>query len=201
MMLGARVARSILVATIFLATVGTGLVVGPAVAGADDGVPFTPKICTGGGAVYVTQGGPKLWFWSLHANGSCQEREPIDQSNPSLGVPILPLESISLDGSGTSNTLGICDSDPKSALVNKLNLNVDVNFTDFSTGTTVTQHENWSAPVTTFPVMTLFVTSTSGTPTGAGVVVTHMFGGCGNGGNGPSALFSFAEVVPANITP
>src|SRR5438874_11773182 len=81
-----RVARAFVAIATLLAAVGTGLVVTPSVAGADD-VPFAPKICTGAGSVRVVRGGPAKWFWSLTASGSCQEREPFDQTNPSVGVP------------------------------------------------------------------------------------------------------------------
>jgi hypothetical protein len=200
-LLGSRtlVARLVSVSVAVLG-MGATLFVGTTPARADD-VPFAPKICTGGGTVRVQKIGPQKFSWSIHADGPCQERDSFDQNNPSVGVPILPLESVTFLGSGTSKTLGACGAVARtSAVVLQLKINVTITYTSVVTGETVVQHEIWSAPVTTFPVMTLFVTSTPAQPTGAGVVFSHIFGGCNNKKNAPSALFAFAEVIPGGLT-
>ena len=95
-------------------------------------------------------------------------------------------------GSGTSDSLGLCSG---TLLVTNLRLSVAVTYTGAVTGATMTEHQLWSAPVTTFPFATAFLITGDGGPPalGTGVAFTHIFLQCGNGGNSPSANFVWGE--------
>jgi hypothetical protein len=141
--------------------------------------------CNGSGKVFVTA--PGVPSWSLSGSGSC----PVQVN---LTAPIVAHEPtiVSFAGSGTSDSLGLCSG---TLLVTNFKLNVDVTITGAVSGDTITQHQVWYAPVTTFPLATEFlISSSSGPPVlGAGIMFSHIFLQCGNSGNQPSANFAWAQ--------
>lgn len=141
--------------------------------------------CSGSGTIYLpTAGVPS---WRVSGAGSC----PVQVN---LTAPFVAHEStiVHFAGSGTSDTLGICSG---SLLVNNLRLAVDMTVTGTVSGTSVTQHQIWSAPVTTFPLATEFLISSSAGPPvlGAGIAISHIYLQCGNSGNKPSAQFLWLQ--------
>ena len=163
---------------------------------ADNILPLSPKVCVGTGALYVAKAGD-TFTWSLSGFGPCEELFPVDPSNPSVGLPIGALETVSFQGTGTSKTLGFC-SLPK-AYVRDLVINVTAVFHSLLTGEDVTVHQVWSAPLATFPVVTAFLITGDQGSAGAGVVSTRTFLGCGNAGAQPSAVFTWAETLPPSL--
>jgi hypothetical protein len=141
--------------------------------------------CSGSGTLYLpTAGDPS---WAVGGGGSC----PL-QTSPTAPIVAHEPTTVRFSGSGTSDTLGLCSG---TLLVTNLKLSVNVTYTGAVTGTTLTEHQIWSAPVTTFPFATVFLITGDGGPPalGAGVAFTHIFLQCGNGGNSPSANFLWGE--------
>jgi hypothetical protein len=141
--------------------------------------------CSGSGTLYTpTASSPT---WQVGGSGSC----PLQTS---LTAPLVAHETstVRFAGSGTSDSLGLCSG---TLLVSNLKLNVDVTITGTVTGTSLTQHQIWSAPVTTFPLATEFlISSSSGPPVmGAGLAISHIYLQCGNDGNKPSAQFLWLQ--------
>jgi hypothetical protein len=141
--------------------------------------------CNGGGTLYMpTASSPS---WVVSGSGSC----PIQVN---LAAPFAAHETtvVSFSGAGTSDTLGLCSG---TLLVSNLKLNVDVTLTGTVTGSTVVQHQVWSAPVTTFPLVTEYLISSSSGPSvlGAGLAFSHIYLQCGNDGNKPSAQFLWLQ--------
>jgi len=171
--------------------IGRVLVVVGASAGALIGVGATAAQatqlngCSGSGRILVPAPGHP--GWNVDGSGSC----PV-QATPSAPFTAREPTTVSFGGSGTSDSLGICSG---TLLVTNLKLSVNVTYTGTVTGTTLTEHQIWSAPVTTFPFATAFLTTGDGGPPalGAGLAITHIFLQCGNGGNSPSANFAWAE--------
>jgi hypothetical protein len=163
------------------ATAGIVLAIGAASAPAAT----TLEGCTGSGSIFVPAAGHP--GWNISGVGSC----PVQLT---LTAPFTAREptTVRFTGAGTSDSLGICSG---TLLVTNLKLNVDVTFTGAVSGTSVVQHQIWSAPVTTFPLATEFlISSSSGPPLmGAGIAFTHIFLQCGNGGNSPSANFAWLQ--------
>ena len=141
--------------------------------------------CTGSGRVYIPAPGPP--DWNIDGAGSCPA-----QTTPTAPFTAREPTTVRFTGAGTSDSLGICSS---SLLVTNLKLNVTMTYTGAVTGTTLVEHQIWSAPVTTFPLATVFlITGDAGPPAiGAGLAITHIFLQCGNGGNSPSANFTWSE--------
>jgi hypothetical protein len=141
--------------------------------------------CTGSGRVFVPA--PAHPGWNVDGAGSC----PV-QATPSAPFTAREPTTVRFAGAGTSDSLGLCSG---TLLVTNLKLSVNVTYTGAVTGTTLTEHQIWSAPVTTFPFATAFlITGDGGPPTlGAGVAFTHIFLQCGNDGNSPSANFVWGE--------
>jgi hypothetical protein len=141
--------------------------------------------CSGSGRVLIPAPGHP--GWNVDGVGSC----PV-QATPTAPLTAREPTTVSFAGSGTSDSLGLCSG---TLLVTNLRLSVAVTYTGAVTGTTLTEHQLWSAPVTTFPFATAFlITSDGGPPAlGAGVAFTHIFLQCGNGGNSPSANFLWGE--------
>jgi len=141
--------------------------------------------CTGSGRVYVPAPGHP--GWNVDGSGSC----PV-QTTPSAPFTAREPTTARFTGSGTSDALGLCSG---SLLVTNLKLNVTMTYTGAVTGTTLVEHQVWSAPVTTSPLATAFLITGDGGPPaiGAGVAITHIFLQCGNGGNSPSANFVWGE--------
>jgi hypothetical protein len=141
--------------------------------------------CTGSGRVLIPEAGHP--GWNVDGSGSCPA-----QTTPTAPFTAREPTTVRFTGAGTSDSVGICSG---SLLVTNLQLSVTMTYTGSVTGTTVVEHQIWSAPVTTFPLATAFVITGDGGPPaiGAGVAITHVFLQCGNGGNSPSANFAWAE--------
>jgi hypothetical protein len=141
--------------------------------------------CTGSGRVFVPAPGHP--GWNVDGGGSC----PV-QTTPTAPLTAREPTTVRFVGAGTSDSLGICSG---TLLVTNLRLSVNVTYTGSVSGTSWTERQIWSAPVTTFPFATAFtITGDGGPPSlGAGVAFTHIFLQCGNGGNSPSANFAWAE--------
>jgi len=141
--------------------------------------------CTGSGSVLIPGAGHP--GWNVNGSGSC----PV-QTTPTAPFTAREPTTVRFTGTGTSDSVGICSG---SQLVTNLKLNVTMTYTGSVTGTTLVEHQVWSAPVTTFPLATAFLISGDGGPPtlGAGAAITHVFLQCGNGGNSPSANFVWAE--------
>ncbi|TML02701.1 MAG: hypothetical protein E6G41_14960 [Actinobacteria bacterium] len=133
-------------------------------------------------------------------NGCTGSRSPWNDGSgscPAQTTPTAPFTArepttVRFSGSGTSDSLGICSG---SLLVTNLKLSVTMTYTGAVSGTTLVEHQIWSAPVTTFPLATAFLITGDGGPPaiGAGLAITHIYLQCGNGGNSPSANFAWAE--------
>jgi hypothetical protein len=168
-----RIGRVLVAAGVLLATSATG-----AQAANLDG-------CSGSGRVLIPAPGHP--GWNVDGAGSC----PV-QATPTAPFTAREPTTVSFTGSGTSDSLGLCSG---TLLVTNLRLSVAVAYTGAVTGTTLIEHQLWSAPVTTFPFATAFLITGDGGPPalGAGVAFTHIFLQCGNGGNSPSANFLWGE--------
>ena len=86
--------------------------------------------------------------------GSC----PV-QATPTAPFTAREPTSVRFTGAGTSDSLGICSG---TLLVTNLRLSVAVTYTGAVTDTTLTEHQLWSAPVTTFPFATVFTITGDG---------------------------------------
>jgi hypothetical protein len=93
-----------------------------------------------------------------------------------------PPQVVTLNGTGTSDTLGLCSG------------TLLVTYADVTGGNVVTDHESWSAPVTTFPLVTPYFVS--GDRTGVGILLHHLLLSCGNSGNNPDLSFDWVEQGP-----
>jgi hypothetical protein len=146
----------------------------PAMAGSAGAVSPLPIACTAAGTVTFTNGDPDRWL--LVGQGSCQ--------GDLEGTYVM-----SLIGVGTSDTLGLCD---EGLIVQNLNILTRVSLRNLAnSANNKTLLQLWTAPVTTYPVVTpfLIVDLASGTPNGAGAFFNHIFLMC----TGPTvAQFSFA---------
>jgi hypothetical protein len=154
--------------------------------GAADAIPANARVCLGAGTLFVfnNAGG---FHWSLSGSGACTQREPIDPANTEFGIPVHTL-SASFSGSGRSDTAGICSYMP---FVQNLSLQVTVSYHDGISNTDFTEVQTWSAPLTSFPVVTLFVSSPN---LGPGAIFSRIFLSCNNNGPSPSAQFNWTEV-------
>jgi len=153
------------------------------------GAPVAPAStlagCSGSGTLYLPSTSDPSW--AVSGGGSC----PL-QTSPTAPIVAHEPTTVRFAGSGTSDSLGLCSG---TLLVTNLKLNVDVAVTGTVTGTTVTQHQVWSAAATTFPLATEFlISSSSGPPVmGAGLAVSHIYLQCGNDANKPSAQFLWLQ--------
>lgn len=141
-------------------------------------------VCTGSGAVQLTTGSASGVNWTVDLTGvSCTA------TGGTLGG--------TLDGTGTSDGLGLCPSAPSDPTipltVDNLNIGVTANLSGARGGVTV--NDTWSAPVTTFPIATPFVITRGGTLVGAGTITTHIFAHCPPSGS-PSAFVAWTELLP-----
>lgn len=141
--------------------------------------------CNGSGTLYLPT--PSAPSWAVSGSGSC----PLQVN---LAAPLAGQETttVRFSGTGTSDTLGLCSG---TLLVTNLKLNVDVALTGQVTGNSIVQHQVWSAAITTFPLATEFlISSSSGPPVmGAGIAISHIYLQCGNAGNRPSAQFLWLQ--------
>jgi hypothetical protein len=175
-----RIRRALLIGT-------AGAVLTVVVGGVGEAQALTVKACDGSGTIYVNDApAPSTQTnWTLEGSGSCPAQ---------LRLLLEPLEAqqITFSGSGTSDSLGLCDG---SVLVTNLSLNVTVTYRDVVTGATRTEQQVWSAPITLFPLATPFLISENGEPlVGVGASITRIFLGCDNSGTRPSADFVWTEI-------
>jgi hypothetical protein len=134
-----------------------------------------PRInCVASGVVNVTPGTPNQW--ALSGSGLC-----VDNFSGPFQVAI--------NGSGTSDTLGLCGS----LLVSNLKLKVDVTLLNVRTGNVTFISEGWAAPITTFPLATPFAVGGKGSP-GIGSIFTRILLGCPPGGSN-GATFAWTQAT------
>jgi hypothetical protein len=134
-------------------------------------------VCEAGGANFITGNGP--YNWSFYGSGTC------------VGT-VFGVQSVFLRGSGTSDTLGLCDG----LLVQNLDLTVDLSMLNNRTLVTHNFTETWSSPLSTYPVATPFlIQDAADTFTGAGTIFDHIFLGCPPGG-APPTVYAWAQSLP-----
>ncbi|MGH2793126.1 MAG: hypothetical protein ACRDKG_02375 [Actinomycetota bacterium] len=165
--------RSKRLRTLLAAFALAGLLI-PATGGSAGAVSPLPIVCTAAGTVTFINGGTDQW--TVAGQGSCQ--------GDLEGTYILRFI-----GKGTSDTLGLCD---EGLLVQNLGIVVVGSLTNLSGSGVVpkTFVHVWTAPVTTYPIVTPYlIFNTGGDPIGAGAFFNHIFLMC----SGPSvAQFTFA---------
>ena len=169
-----------------VALAASAILVGVVGAGSAQAISIKP--CTGSGTLRVNPSGDPLhpYLWTIQGSGTCPAN---------LELLLTPKEpnQISFKGSGTSDTLGLCDG---SLIVRKLRLDVSITYTNVVTGTSTTEKQIWHSGISTYPVVTPYFTTrqiNSG-PLGVGVALHHILLGCGNAGTMPSATFAWAEL-------
>ena len=128
-----------------------------------EAIPPLPLVCEGAGRVNVAPVGDGSWTWNLSGTGVC------------LG-DLSGVYQAQMAGSGTSAGLGLCDG------IVAANLAIDVNLqvTSQSTGQVRNYSQDWFAPITTYPVATPFLVTTTPGAIGAGSIFTRLFGLLGN---------------------
>jgi hypothetical protein len=137
-------------------------------------------VCDGAGRLTAQNGTPATW--QVSGQGRCLQ--PGFGSQP---------RTLSFNGSGTSDSLGLCT--PGRLAVNNLELDVTVSITRAGTGAPVVKQETWTAPVTTFPLATPFlITNGAGDPSGVGLTLHRIFLQCGDNGRKPSAVFEWVRM-------
>ncbi|MGH2785975.1 MAG: hypothetical protein ACRDJ1_11990 [Actinomycetota bacterium] len=144
----------------------------PATSGSAAAVSPLPIFCTAAGTVTFVNGGTDQW--TVGGRGSCQG---------DLGGTYF----LDFLGSGTSDSLGLCD---EGLVVQNLNINVVGSLTNAQTLVPKFFNHDWSALVTTYPIATPFVVQQNGTGDvlGAGIFFNHIFAIC----TGPTvAQFTF----------
>jgi len=145
----------------------------------------TNEFCSGAGN--MTETGPITGptTWTLSGSGFCGR----------VNFPVYGLETVNLTGSGTSDSQGLCSN---TLLVTNFVMVVTANFAPVAAKPAAhTTVEVWSAPVTLFPLaMPVLVSQASDptTPAGVGIMLTHIFLQCGNGGDRPSVQFDWAQL-------
>ena len=156
-----------------------GLAAGPASAAA------ATMLCTGSGAVQLSSGPEGGVGWSLDLSGvSCVA------GSETLGG--------SAEGTGTSQSLGLCPSPPpgpdRSLTVEGLRVDVVEHLSGALGSTSVP--EVWGASETLFPGTTPFEVTRNGAVVGLGTIFTHLFAHCPPAGT-PSAYVVWIEQLPA----
>jgi len=136
-----------------------------------------PIECTAAGTVLFQNSGSGT-SWQLVGKGSCQ--------GDLEGTYFLDFT-----GAGTSDSLGNCDAMQGGGVVPVTNLDIAVAATLTNANTQLVKAESfhWTAPVTTYPIVTPFLIQKKGNPVGAGVFFNHIFVQCLNS---PVAQFSFS---------
>jgi hypothetical protein len=159
-----------------------------AVAAAPSGAALLPtnEFCSGAGNMTetdITPGGPT--FWQITGSGFCGR----------ANFPVLGLETVKIAGAGVSDSQGLCSN---TLLVTNLILLVKADFKPVATSPAAhTTFEIWSSPISFFPLVTPVLVSPATDPTsigGAGLMFSHIFLQCGNGGNRPSVQFDWAQL-------
>lgn len=164
-----------------------GLIAG--LAGPAGGESFPPLLhCDGNGTVVVVPAppGPDANSWTISAKAVCQ--------GDNTGTHFAEVS-----GSGFSATLGLCDG---TGVVQHLEIAVTITLTSFSTGLTRIITETWSAPLTTYPVVTPFLISDGGLVSdndivGAGTIFTRVGGVCPPLGNPAAKIYWARELTGA----
>jgi len=134
-----------------------------------------PRVtCEASGHVNVTPTSPG-WDWQVDGFGLC-----VDFLNGPFQV--------ALSGTGTSDTLGLCDG----LVVTGLDLDVTVTFLNLKTGRINVKSERWFSPISTFPVATPFFITGGGAGPGVGAMFTRILLGCPPGGFN-TATFTFNQ--------
>jgi hypothetical protein len=156
-----------------IAAIALGAALVPVMAGSANAVSPLPIVCTAAGTVTFVNGSPDAW--TVAGRGSCQ--------GDLEGTYFLDFS-----GTGTSGSLGLCD---QGLVVTDLAISVVGSLTNAQTLVPKFFAHTWSAPVTTYPLVTPFLVSQTGSGDliGAGAFFNHIFLMC----TGPSvAQFDFA---------
>ncbi len=133
-----------------------------------------PVECDTGGSLSVAPDATGAAIWTLHLEGTC------------LGT-LQGTEIVTVDGTGTSAGAGLCDG---SVLVRDLTIEATVTERNVVSGQTVTTHQIWSLPVTTYPAATPVLIG--GEASGLGALTSRIFLRCGAAGSENTiAVFSF----------
>jgi hypothetical protein len=140
---------------------------GLATVGATSAYAASQLACNGGGGVTIDKQIDGTYKWVLSGAGTC--------NNPQGD----PVRQAVITGLATTQTLGYCsDSDTVDAFA----MNVAITWTTFSPtrgAVSTLEHQVWSLPATTFPVVTPFTVGDQGGNTlGLGEISTHIFGMC-----------------------
>jgi hypothetical protein len=115
------------------------------------------------------------WDWRVSGVGLCVD---------TLQGPF----QVGFTGTGTSDTLGLCDG----LLVIDLNIRVRLQLLNLRTGVLRTINERWTAPLSLFPVATPFLVS--GSQSGIGSMFTRILLSCPPDGNS-SATFTWNQTT------
>lgn len=165
-------------AALLLIVVSVGLDAGPA------GAQVGTMECTGSGTVQLSSGAGPAVDWSIDLTGvTCVS------SDETLGG--------TLNGTGTSQGLGLCPAAPSNPSIPLTVDGLSVSATESLSGFhgPVTVDDTWTAPLTTFPITTPFLITRGGSLVGAGTIFTHIFAQCPPTGT-PSALVVWTELSP-----
>lgn len=152
--------RTLVLVVLMLALVG--LIAAPASSA-------TRVTCLANGFVDVSGSGP--YSWAIAGAGTC-----VDTLQGNFLVSIL--------GFGSSDTLGLCGG----LLVQNLNIAVGMNLHNLRTLQDRSVVQTWSAPLTTFPLVTPVLIDQGGSLQGAGVISTRILLSCPPAGNHVAAF-------------
>lgn len=134
--------------------------------------------CVGTGEIDVTPG-EESTDWALTGEGNC--------------VGDRDSWTVSVDGVGTSDSLGLCTGDPT---VTNLSIDVTLDLENNTPGRPdETRSQTWGAPQTTFPGTTPFLISEDGSTAGAGTMFTRIFLRCPGNDGSPAASFEWTMRV------
>lgn len=140
---------------------------GLAVVGTPSAYAASQLACSGGGGVTIDQQVDGSYKWVLSGAGTCNNPE---------GDPV---RQAVITGLATTQSLGYCSGGDT---IGAFSMNVAITFTTFSPTRgviTTLEHQVWSLPATTFPVVTGFTVGDQGGNTlGVGEISTHIFGMC-----------------------
>ncbi len=136
-----------------------------------------PRVfCVANGNV-VIDGEPGAWDWTVGGAGPC------------LSGTLRGNYNVVFSGTGTSDSLGLCDG----LVVRNLNIDVKLTVSNLRTGEVYNVTEKWRAPLTTFPIATPFLISGGG-ESGLGVIATRVLLNCPPGG-ASVATFAFTTTT------
>jgi len=136
-----------------------------------------PRVfCVANGNV-VIDGEPGAWDWTVGGLGPCVSGTLRGNFN------------VVFSGTGTSDSLGLCDG----GVVTNLKIHVKATVSNLRTGQVYNVTEKWRAPLTTFPLVTPFLISGGG-ESGLGVIATRVLLNCPPGG-ASVATFAFTTTT------